>query len=114
MKQLNKFLEQVQSKSLLNNYEVRPSPINGKGVFAKQDFKKGDFINTHIYPEGAAERLTNFGRYLNHSWKPNARTKNEGSGFYKTYAEKDIWKDDEITLDYRKNKDLEQPAEDWK
>lgn len=107
---IEKYLRELQSNSLMNNYVVRPSPIHGNGVFSKKPFRKGDFINTHFEP---GERITDFGRNLNHSPKPNARSIKQNDGGYKTYAEKDINPNDEITLDYTKNKELEQPQDGW-
>ena len=110
MDMLNKYLEELQSNSLNNNFEVRPSPIHGNGVFAKAGIKKGDFINTHMNPGTA---ITRFGKYLNHSKDPNAQSVKNNDGSYFTNAVKDINPGDEITLDYTVNQDLEQPQDDW-
>lgn len=107
---LGQYLQELQSKSLMNNYVVRPSPIHGNGVFSKKLFRKGDLINTHFEP---GEKITDFGKNLNHSPKPNARSFKQDDGGYKTYAEKDIKPNDEITLDYTVNKNLEQPKDGW-
>jgi len=107
---INKYLSELHSDALINNYVVRPSPIHGNGVFANQDFKKGDFINTHFEP---GLKLTDFGKHLNHSSSPNARSERLDDNSYKTYAEKNISRNDEITLDYTINKDLEQPQSGW-
>jgi len=111
MKQVDTYLNELFSKPLQNNYAIRPSPIHGNGVFAQQDFKKGDFINTHFEP---GEKITDFGANLNHCSTPSARSHKLKDGSYKTYAEKNIKNGDEVTLDYAVNQDLEQPYEGWK
>jgi len=110
MRKLDRYLNELHSNSLQNNYVIRPSPIHGNGVFAKQDFKKGEFINTHFEP---GEKITDFGAHLNHCSDPTARSDKQDDGSYKTYAEKDIKKDDEVTLDYAVNQDLEQAQPAW-
>jgi len=114
-KKIDIYLEQIHSKSLINNYKIRQSPIHGRGVFANKAFKSGEFVNTHIYPDKNGEpKATHFGGFLNHSHIPNALTKKYKDGFYKTFAIVDIKPGDEITLDYTKNKTLEQPRKGWK
>ena len=108
---LKKYLYELYDDDLMNNFVVRPSPINGKGVFATKKFRKGEFINTHFEP---GDKITDFGANLNHSSKPSARSDKQDDGSYKTYAEKDIVPDDEVTLDYTNNKELEQPQKGWK
>lgn len=110
MNTLDKYLNEIYSKSLMNNYVIRPSPIHGSGVFAKKPFRKGDFINTHL---DANDNITEFGSFLNHSQNPTARSVKQKDTSYNTYAEKDVKKDDEVTVDYTVNKELEQPEEGW-
>lgn len=93
-------------------YEIKESPINGLGVFSLKNFKKGDYINIHGIMMSDYFEITKFGKYLNHSYSPNAITKVDW-GVYETYALKNIKIGDEITLDYRKLKRLEQPEKDW-
>lgn len=111
MKKIDIYLNEIYSKSLQNNYAIRPSPIHGNGVFAKKNLKKGEFINTHFEP---GEKITDFGANLNHCSSPNARSTKQDDGGYKTHAQKNIAKDDEVTLDYTTNKNLEQPQKGWK
>ena len=108
---LEKYLDELASKSLGNNYSIRPSPIHGTGSFATQSIKKGKFINTHFKP---GYKITDFGRNLNHCKQPNAISKKNSDDSFNTYAQKNIKADDEITLDYTINKDLEQPQKGWK
>ena len=110
MNLLDQYLEELHSNSLNNNFEVRPSPIHGHGIFSQTNIKKGDFINTHMNP---GTNITQFGKYLNHSKEPNAQSIKNKDGSYFSHAQKDIKAGDEITLDYTVNQELEQPQEDW-
>ena len=91
---------------------VAPSPIHGRGVFARQRIRKGHHIGTYEGPrakrdgkyvlwvheegvEAEGRRGMNRLRYLNHADSPNA----EFDGF-DLYALKSIAPGDEITFDY--------------
>lgn len=114
MKDINIFLEKFYLDDLLNkNYEIKKSPIHGDGAFSKQKFNKGEFINVHIFSHRLGNRVTKFGSKLNHSDNPNAISKKEADGRYIVYALSDINPGDEITLNYRVNRDLEQPKKNW-
>ena len=97
---------------------IKNSKINGKGVFANRDFKKGEVvIKYNLKPltkkefENLSEKekhYTDFqdGRYwlfqiperfVNHSCNPNTNTKNKCD-----VAIKDIKKGEEITTNYLK------------
>lgn len=95
---------------------VKESPIHGKGVFARRDIARGDFIGSYEGPKARKDGTyvlwifeedgTSFGingknqlMYLNHSKKHNARF--EGPDLYAT---KKIKKDQEIVFHY---------GEDW-
>jgi len=110
MKIIKQYLKELYNNGLMNNYEIRPSPIHGNGIFATKPIRKGDFVNTHFK---AGYDITDFGKHLNHSNNPNARSIKQDDESFKTYAERDIDPDDEITLDYTQNTDLEQPQDDW-
>lgn len=118
-KLIYKFLEAINKKkgaasSEIKNFKIGDSNIHGKGTIATKKFKNGDYINVALYKvEDNIYDTTQFGAHLNHSCEPNARTRFEGD-HYRTYAETDIAPDDEITVDYTKNKDLEQPEDGWK
>ena len=90
---------------------VAPSPIHGKGLFARERLRRGSYIGTYLGP--AAQRngshvlwveaeegwIGRRGfkrlRYVNHSAAPNA----EFDGF-DLYALRTIAADEEITIDY--------------
>lgn len=115
MRDIGKILEQLYLDDLVNNnYQIKKSDIHGFGAFSKEKFNKGEFINTHIfiYQDGKPY-ATKFGRMLNHSNTPNAISNKEDDGCYRVYALSDVNPGDEITLDYKVNKDLEQPEKHW-
>ena len=92
---------------------VAPSPIHGKGLFAKEPISSETYIGTYLGPEAKkngshvlwvydeetddviGRRGLNKLRYLNHSDKPNA----EFDGF-DLYALRRIREGEEITIDY--------------
>jgi len=94
---------------LNDNFYIGESKIHGNGVISKEYFAPGAFINTALKDM----QTTVFGAHLNHSDSPTARTRNEGNGLYNTYAIANIKPEDEITVDYTVNKDLEQPEDGW-
>ena len=99
----------------MKNFKIDKSNIHGKGIIATKKIKPGEYINVALYKAGDDYfDTTTFGGFLNHSYKPNARTRFEGD-FYRTYSSASgIEPGDEITVDYGKNKELEQPGDDWK
>tara|TARA_R110000765_G_scaffold81675_2_gene159668 strand:+ start:1480 stop:1857 length:378 start_codon:yes stop_codon:yes gene_type:complete len=85
-------------------YSIKKSQIAGIGVIADKDFKKGDLIDTAIEREDLvtkADTRTNFGKSLNHQKKCNANQKSENN-MLNVYAQKDIAKGSEVTIDYNK------------
>ncbi len=114
---VKKFKDLIEKKNkiddlLTKNFKVEASPIHGKGVIATQELNPGDKINIAIF-KNLIYHGTKFGSYLNHSYSPNAVTKDEGDR-YITYCEKKIKPGDEITVDYTVNPELEQPDPSWK
>jgi hypothetical protein len=107
---IEKYLKKLYEQETSDSFEISSSPIHGKGCFAKKEFRRGDFINHHFEPE---DKITRFGAHLNHSDKPTAISKKGKDGYDSVYALKDILKGDEITLNYRKRLDLEQPLSNW-
>jgi len=84
MKIIKQYLKELYNNGLMNNYEIRPSPIHGNGIFATKPIRKGDFVNTHFK---AGYDITDFGKHLNHSNNPNARSIKQDDESFKTYAE---------------------------
>lgn len=109
-------------------YEVRPSKIDGNGVFATKPWKArkkigeltGEFISRrevrrlaqnsqriHIYEfnSGYALHIQNELRYMNHACEPNAYLRVvgdriDGACRIEVYALRDIKSGDEMTLNY--------------
>lgn len=103
-----KFLDLLKENN--EKYYVSDSDIHNKGVFAKQNLKKGDEIGllhtiNELYSDYSFEEL---GHYHNHSNKPNCHNKLIDNKRY-LVASKDIKKGDELTTDYTLQPDLEQP-----
>ena len=92
-----------------DNYKIGPSSIHGNGVMATKFIKKNELIKPAFLPD---MKITEFGAHLNYSENPNAITKRIGK-YYLTYSLQDIHPEEEITIDYRVNKNLEQPKLFW-
>lgn len=103
----------------MSDIEVRASPIEGKGVFALRDFKKGERVlewgvrkelseeDLAAMSEDEKRRYVSFKdgkhllsgepmRYVNHSCDPNTNAKDNGD-----IAIREIKAGEEITSDYR-------------
>lgn len=89
------------------NIEIKPSKIQGKGAFTNNNFKKGDIIGLAHTNE---QPSTELGQYHNHSDSPNSENVKVGNERY-LYALKPMKKGEEITVDYRKQPELEQPED---
>jgi len=80
---------------------VRPSLIQGQGLYSAKSFKTGDVI----MPARIDDKRTIAGRYINHSFAPNCIIKQNGANF-DLIALSDLC-EEEITTDYRTNLDLQ-------
>ena len=88
-------------------YKIGKSNIEGLGLIAATDLKPGDLIGlSHSNGEIASE----IGQYYNHSDTPNAVSELVGSDRY-VIASDNISMGGEITLDYRRQPELEQPED---
>ena len=90
-------------------YKIGKSKIDGKGLIANQNIKAGDFIGLS---HSNGKPVSDIGKFYNHSDTPNAISRLVGNRRY-VIASKNIAKGGEITVDYRKQPELEQP-EDFK
>lgn len=105
--QLNKNELDFLSEIKRNKIEVRPSNIEGNGVFTKDTFNAGDLIglaHTNDQPS------TVLGRFYNHSETPNAESIKVGNERF-IKAIKKLRRGEEITVDYKKQPELEQPSD---
>ena len=89
-------------------FVVKESDINGKGVFASKDFKKGELVGIAVTDEEAVkpspvfrDARTELGKYLNHQNKENAALKSENNTL-NIYTKSPIKKGEEITVNYQK------------
>lgn len=103
-KEQTEYLPQFQQGG---NIEVKDSKIQGKGAFTNSNFKKGDIIGLAHTNE---QPSTDLGQYHNHSDNPNSENVKVGNERY-LYALKSMKKGEEITVDYRKQPELEQPED---
>jgi uncharacterized protein len=103
---------------------VKDSNIQGKGVFANQDFKKGEIIlkwdplklqekDLDKYPkkyiilvDKKYFLMQSPEKYINHSCEPNAKTDLEAKG---DRAIRDIKKGEEITIEYQEDNFSDNP-----
>jgi SET domain-containing protein len=109
----------------MSDIEVRPSRIEGLGIFALRAFRAGERICTvnvvreitpeapiredlgeridHCaYPDGKVVLIAFPERHVNHSCDPDAYEYFEGDASY-LVARRDVARDEEITLDYNIN-----------
>ena len=91
----------------MQGVKVKESKIAGLGLFTDQEFNEGDLIGiAHI--NGQPSPM--IGKYHNHSDNPNAHSILLGNKRY-IAALRPLKKGEEITVDYRKQPELEQPEE---
>lgn len=83
-------------QEIMKVVEIRPSEIEGNGLYARIPFKHGDVIA----PARVGTDRTPAGRYTNHSPSPNAVAKVHGD-VIDFVAVSNIDIGDEITVDYR-------------
>jgi len=109
----------------MNDIEVKPSSIEGSGIFARRPFRVGDRISRvnvvreitteapiredlgerkdHCdYPDGKVVLIGFPDRHVNHSCDPNSYQLFEGNASY-LVARRDIAAGEEITVDYNVN-----------
>lgn len=95
-------------------YYVDKSDIQGHGVFAKNNIRKGDIIGLlHVIKKlGSDYDFTELGRMHNHSDDPTCHNLLINNKRY-LVASKDLRRGEELTTDYTLQPDLEQPQREW-
>ena len=88
------------------------SHIHGIGVFTSVNLKRGVVIGVSHANYDGQWYMTTHG-YYNHSKHPNCIVENRDN-LKLIIALVDINAGEELTVDYREQKDLEQPKRDWK
>jgi hypothetical protein len=87
--------------------QIKDSEIEGRGVFTQDGFNKGDFIGL-AHTNG--QPSTKLGEFHNHSYKPNAESVLLGNDRF-LVAKRKLKPNEEITVDYTKQPELEQPSD---
>tara|TARA_R100001594_G_scaffold58040_1_gene92042 strand:- start:1741 stop:2118 length:378 start_codon:yes stop_codon:yes gene_type:complete len=101
-------------------YSISKSSIDGLGAIASKNIKKGELIGTAFDNEEAInfdrnpdkthnDTRTILGKYLNHQDSENSIQKSENNSL-NVYANKDIKKGEEITINYNKAPDYVKAA----
>lgn len=78
---------------------IRPSAIDGLGLFAIEDIASGDELGMSHFYWGDQLMRTPLGGFINHNDNPNCDKIQKDSRFFLT-AIKDIKEGDELTLKY--------------
>ena len=89
-------------------FHICKSSIDGRGIIASQNLKKGELIGAAIDNEKMIrgddgiqrDTRTRLGRTLNHQDKENAMQKSE-NGALNVYAKNNIKQGEEVTLNYK-------------
>ena len=90
-------------------FKIDKSKIDGVGVIASRNIRKGEFIGTAFTDEYAVkpkigkiqhDTRTRLGRTLNHQQRENAIQKSEKNSL-NVYAKNSIKKGEEITINYK-------------
>ena len=98
----------------MSDFEFKQSKVQGKGIFATKDLKANKVLfETHKKTSGALEWINLIPNCsYNHSAKPNCHSLTLGDYKYLVTLRK-IENREELLVDYKKDKDLEQPEEGW-
>ena len=85
-------------------YSIEKSDIQGKGVFASKNLKKGEFIGAVITNAGKDPRTkgnqTDIRKKLNHQSSDNSIMKKE-DGDFNLYSKEDVKSGEELTTNYK-------------
>ena len=98
----------------MSDFELKESKVQGSGIFATKDLEANKVLfETHKKTSGALEWINLIPNCsYNHSAKPNCHSLTLGDYKYLVTLRK-IEKGEELLVDYKKDKDLEQPEEGW-
>ena len=97
----------------MKNIYVGNSNIHDRGIFTTDGLKEGDVIGvSHVSYDRVWYQVFPIGIFYNHSLEPNCIVTTDNN-VNLVVANRDIDKDEELTVDYTKQLHLEQPKEDW-
>ena len=98
---------------MMKNIYVGNSNIHGKGLFTVDRLKEGDVVGvSHVSYDRVWYQVFPIGIFYNHSITPNCIVTTDDN-VNLLVANRDIEKNEELTVDYTKQLHLEQPKEDW-
>jgi len=106
------FLKEEAITSTEVSLYLAPSPIHGEGVFTGKHMPEGTDLGIAHIKQSEGHEVTSLGKYHNHSATPNCANVLKGDKRH-LVALRDIGPDEEITVDYTLQSDLEQPGDDW-
>ena len=93
---------------------ISSSNIEGNGIFAMENFKEKDIIGvSHVIYDDIWYAVYPLCVYYNHSINSNCRVETKDN-VNLVLAKRDIFVDEELTVDYSKQLYLEQPKGYWK
>lgn len=98
---VQKVVQRIEDRknTLPGCFEIKPSKINGVGIFAKEEIRSKKF--TARTKDG---KRTDIGRYTNHSTRPNGVMEQQGKSIVLNIDKAE--KGEEITINYRKSLEL--------
>ena len=97
----------------MSNCEFKRSGVHGKGIFASKNLDANKVLfETHKKTGGALKWLNLVPNGYNHSATPNCHSLTLGDFKYLVTL-REIKEGEELLVDYNKDKDLEQPKEEW-
>jgi hypothetical protein len=86
----------------MSNYRIDKSNINGQGVIATEKIKKDEIVDVAIYFYYFVPVVTkHIGQYVNHQNNNNCELHYENKRYF-FKACKDIYPEEELTMDYNK------------
>jgi hypothetical protein len=80
-------------------YEIRDSPIHGKGNFALSELPAG-FVVAPIALYTVGGVILPAGKFFNHSLNPNGVMREVESGYWVYITNRSVLQGEELTLDY--------------
>ena len=111
-----KSLEEESSSNyvLPRSLAIEESPIHGLGIFATRSIPAHTDLGTaQVRVPHGGYQVTDLGKYHNHSEDPTCYNKRVGKKRH-LFPHHKLSPGEEITVDYRLQRDLEQPRRGWK
>ena len=98
----------------MSDFEFKQSKVQGKGIFATKDLEANKVLfETHKKTSGALEWINLIPNCsYNHSTEPNCHSLTLGNFKYLVTL-REVEEGEELLVDYRKDRELEQPKKGW-